>query len=161
MLTTIFDVPVRIAEDLGAVAFSPHPVTGHKPGLNPWDYTQAEESVIVVSRTNDDDAVAEWESMGRDGRGERYIVDVVVTTQVRGRTWAQMMERLDELTTAALELFTDDNGQFLPPGGVDADGANPYGIWTGMANAERSNQWTDDEGWYGQCRVAVRIAARI
>lgn len=160
MATTIFEVPARIAADVEGHTFPPHPITDRAPGINPSDYDEADESIIVVSRTFDDDSVVSWQAMGAGGRHERYIVDVIVTTRVHGRTWAQMMERLGDLTLAVLAMYTDDHGQFVPPGGVD-DGVNEYGIFTGMANAERSNQWGTDEGWAGQCRVAIRIAAQI
>jgi hypothetical protein len=161
MSTTIFDVPMRIARDMSTVTFPPHPTTDREVAVNPADYPDADESVVIVSRTSDDDTTAEWAAMGQLGRDERYIVDIVVTTQVAGQSWVAMMERLAALTEAVLDVYTDDRSQFVPPGGVDATGENPYHIWTGMANAERSNQWGTDEGWAGQCRVAVRIAARI
>jgi len=161
MLTTIHAVPMQVARDMDGTSFPPHPATNRLPTVNPADYPDADESIVIVSRTADDDTVAEWLTMGQRGRDERYIVDVIVTTQVAGTSWVDMMSRLSELTEVVLAVYTDDNGQFVPPGGVDTDGENTHGIWTGMANAERSNQWGTDEGWCGQCRVALRIAARI
>jgi hypothetical protein len=161
MSTTIFDVPMQIARDMEGTGFPPHPVTNVAPTVNPADYPDAAESIVIVSRTSDDDTVTEWASMGSLGKHETYIVDIVVTTQVAGVVWVDMMTRLAELTVAVLDVYTDDNGQFVPPGGVDAENENPYRIFRGMATAERSNQWGTDEGWCGQCRVAIRIAARI
>lgn len=162
MPTSIFDVPVRVAEDMADAAFPPHEVTNAKPGVNPADWPEALEAVVVLSRANDDAAVLEWMSFGSGGREERYIVDVHVRTQVPGRSWAQMMARLADLVGVVLDVYTDSaTSRFLPPGGLEAGGANRYGIFHGMANAELQDQWPTDEGWAGECRVALRIAARI
>ncbi len=161
MGTTIFAVPMQVARDMESTGFTPHPTTNQPPTVNPADYPDAAESVVIVARTFDDDTVTEWASMGRLGREERYIVDIVVTTQVPGVTWVEMMERLETLTETVLAAYTDLNSQFVPPGGLDAAGENPHRICNGMAIAERSSQWGTDEGWCGQSRVSLRIAARI
>lgn len=161
-MSSVFPVMARIAEDLQAVEFPPHPVTNRAPSVSiGQDETTRDEQIVVRLRTDDDPASLAWASMGAGGREQRYIVDVWALSSIAGRTWADMWERLEVLVEAVLAVFTNDSGQFLPPGGVDPDDGNEFGIFHGMAADENHNQWANDEGWHGECRVAVSIAARI
>lgn len=161
MPTSTFAVAKQVADDMDAAAFPPHPVTGELPRVSIGaPSTEAAEQIVIRIRTSEDAATTEWASM-RD-RDERYIVDVWVLSEVRGVEWPEMWERLADLTGVVLATYTDPaTGGFTPPGGLDAEGANQFGVWTGDITAEEHDQWGTDEGWAGQCRVALRFAAQI
>lgn len=164
MRTMTFAVLSAMAADLEAVGWPPHPTTNRPPRVSiGQDETNQDESIVVRLRTDNDDATAAWASMGRGGRDERFIADVWILSSVPGATYSVMWDRLAELTEAVLDVFIDEDGQFVKPSGteLDEDMVPPYGVWDGAANAELQNQWGTDEGWSGECRVAVRIAARI
>lgn len=162
--TLTFAVLSAMANDLEAVGWPPHPTTNLPPQVSiGQDATNEAESIVVRLRTDDDNATAEWSSMGRGGRDERFIADVWIMSTVPGASYTDMWNRLEELTEVVLAVYTDDAGQFIPPTGtaLDEDMDPPHGVYNGAANAELQNQWGTDEGWSGECRVAVRIAARI
>lgn len=151
----VFAAIRRIAADLDAAAWPPHPVTGHQPVVGAGANADSSEDMVDVVYRVEDSASSTWAAMSKARQDETFEVDVYIRCATLGAERAEAWDRLEQLADVVQGLYRDSaTGQYTAP---DFPGVSQLGGLTRVTPA----MWAGDEGWSGEVIVTFRIEARI
>ncbi len=110
---------------------------------------------MIGVRIQVDDSAISWERMGPAGRDEMFTVQVVVMTMVPGRTGAQVVDRLEELSAVVEGVLYD----------ISAKQSQALDL-PGVTNLSMVSQVAPDvqygeEGFVGMSTISMMIRSRI
>lgn len=99
--------------------------------------------------------VISWESMGPARRTEDFTIEVIIYTQVPGRSGGQVVDRLAELSAVVEGLLFDVTTKESTP--INVNGVNNLSL---VASVEPQVQATE-EGYVGLSTISLLIRSRI
>lgn len=152
----IYAVWKALHEALSFAEFSP--ANGQSPVIlfgDPFGETESGREWIGIV-FDIENADREWARMSPAGRDENFTVQVVVRSEVPGRTGAEVVDRLEELTNTIEGLFYDTETRAV---------ADPLSV-AGVVNLSRVGTprpevRATDEGYEGVAVVPISIQTRI
>lgn len=155
----VFECWEQLFAALDGVGWPSHPTTGLLPTISlALPQETFDESVVVPGRSQDDNARQVWITSGRPSKEERFTLDVLIITQVPGRSATEAKNRLKALT-AVVESTLRNSTSGLPQGILlgPADGLVQWGV----AEIVPAVGALDVEGFGGSCRIGVDFLTRL
>lgn len=110
---------------------------------------------MIGVRIQVDDSAISWERMGPAGRDETFTVQVVIMTMVPGRSGAQVVDRLEELSVVVegvlYDISTKESTALDLPGVTNLS----------MVSQVAPDVQFGEEGFVGMSTISMMIRSRI
>lgn len=159
--TLVFTCWLQLQATLQAAAWPVHPTTGLLPGVAfGGDVDNDDEMIVTPGRSQDPSAPQEWATMGRPGKTETFALDVMVWSQVPGRSPEDAVMRVRALV-AVVEASLRDQTTGLPTGMGELTPADGLMAWSVSDIVPAVGPLSSGEGFGASCRIVVDFLTRL
>jgi hypothetical protein len=118
-----------------------------------------DEMIIIPGRSQDDTARQEWVTMGRPSKEERFTLDVLIWTQVPGRSALDAKDRIKGLVGVAEAALRDPTTGL--PIGIQLTPSDGLVQWGVAEIVPAVGPLPDNSGFGANCRMAVDFWTRL